>query len=161
MRRMALLVMVAAVIFTLATTTASSLSLVGASDPRFGVAAAPQACGLTSVEVVAAYYIVAPKTAYYSGFDVRGSGSDEACAALTAYIRVTHEGHAYYLKIAASEVSEAWAQLGVFEAAEGQPLVYATREYSAQHIVAADPKVEHSIFTDTSVVVATSPPADW
>ena len=76
-------------------------------------------------------------------------------------MRVTHEGHAYYLKIPASDVSGEWAELGVFEAAEGQPLVYSTREYSPHHVVSHDPPVEHSVFSDTSVVVAVSPPTDW
>ena len=160
MRRFILIALVLATLFLGTAAAASSLTMSAGPVPLFGSNDASQ-CDLTGVEIIADYYVVAPKEGYYSGFGIRGTGTGNGCTGFVAYVRVDHGGHYYYLKIDADEVpvdGDTWAVLGVFEADPGEPLVYSTSAYDPAHIVAHNPKMEHSLFDETKVLVSTSFP---
>lgn len=160
--RQVVVVVVLATMLLVTAAAASALSMIGSQTPRFGTAAAGT-CDLTEVEVIAQYYIQAPKTGYYTAFKVRGSGSKAGCDDFTVYVRIAHDNHYYYLKIDAADVpvTSDYAVLGVFAAEPGDPLVYATDAYDPNHVVSQQPTLDHSIFDETRVLVSNAFPASF
>ncbi|MDQ1249324.1 MAG: hypothetical protein QG597_3699 [Actinomycetota bacterium] len=160
MRPIAVITLIALVVFTLTTATASGLALGLAGNPRTG-AYESTSCDLSEIEVKADYYIVAPKVGYYTGFRIKGTGTKADCEGWTVYARVTHGNHFYYLKTAASDVSAEWTVLGVFEAEPGDPPVYATAAFDPNHVVANDPSTEKSVFAETRILISNVFPAEF